>query len=276
MNTNIEPNTLSHCNQCSRQCPVDDLHCGRGKRFFKNLQEEETSSILSSSQIESSPSLSEYEKDKCTHQHSHEEETCNHHGHKHSHEGKSCNHHGHNHSHEGGACNHHGHKHSHEDESCAHHRQNHACRGRKHHGHLGKKGCYDGGETMDELSILLGKCAHSLYQRPHSGRGQGRILKLLAQQDQLTQKELQEYLDIQSGSISEIISKLELKGMLTREKDESDRRKVILKITEEGREKVENCSKEEKRKDLYTALNEEEKNTLKELLKKLLDSWHEA
>ena len=74
--------------------------------------------------------------------------------------------------------------------------------------------------------------------------------------------------------MSEMISKLENRGFVTREKDETDKRKVILKITEEGKQKAQHCSKEEKAKKLYRGLSEEEQETLKTLLKKLLDSWH--
>ena len=222
--------TITHCNQCPKHCPITDLGCGRGKNFVRTMTQENDTTMNDTQETN----------------HTHE---------KHSHMDV-----------------HKGHKHGHRCENGTHH--GHGCGNGSHHGH----GCHNkhnhAPEHMDELSALLGKCGHHLYHKPHKGRGQGRILKILAKHEQLTQKELQEYLDIQSGSMSEIISKLEDRGFVIREKDENDKRKVILKITEEGKQKAQHCSKEEKTKKLYGALSEEEQDTLKTLLKKLLDSWH--
>lgn len=150
--------------------------------------------------------------------------------------------------------------------------------GRPFHGHerepfRGHGRPREGMEGDDELSGLLGRCGHYLYHRPSRGRGQGRILKILASQDEMTQKELQEALAIQPGSASEIISKLEARGLLSRERDEEDKRRMVLKITDAGRAGAEAFSGEESGDGLYAALSEEEQSTLKELLNKLLESW---
>ena len=89
----------------------------------------------------------------------------------------------------------------------------------------------------------------------------------------MTQKELQEALAIQPGSVSEIISKLEARGLLSRERDEEDKRRMVLRITDAGRAGAEAFSGAESGNELYGALSEEEQSTLKELLKKLLESW---
>lgn len=151
------------------------------------------------------------------------------------------------------------------------------CCGRGH-GHEG--GCRKHGmrgaflermEEQDELTILFGKCVHKIFGHPHRGRGQGRILKLiLASGGEMTQGELQEKLGTRPGSVSEIVSKLVNRGMLTRDKDEDDKRKVVLRLTEQGREKAEHCHGEDKSKDAFAALSDQEKETLKSLLKKLL------
>ena len=48
--------------------------------------------------------------------------------------------------------------------------------------------------------------------------------------------ELQEELGITKGAISQIVSNLEKKGYLTREVDKSNRRKLVLTLTPEGRD----------------------------------------
>lgn len=127
----------------------------------------------------------------------------------------------------------------------------------------------------EELTQLLGKCGHFLFHRPERGRMQEKILNILTNQKSVTQKELQEKFLVKPGSISEIISKLEDRGLLVRERDENDRRRVVLKITEKGRETASIFLNEEKGKNLYACLNKEEKETLKKLLRKLVDSWYE-
>ena len=142
---------------------------------------------------------------------------------------------------------------------------------RKGYGRFGTR--LEGMEGEDGLSALLGKCGHYLYHRPYHGRGQGRILKMLSGQEEVTQKELQETLGIQAGSVSEIISKLEARGLVARERDDADKRRVLLRITEEGKKRAETDFDEGKTEDLYGVLSEEEQETLKGLLGRLLESW---
>lgn len=142
-----------------------------------------------------------------------------------------------------------------------------------HHGHHHGHGCGKRREQlpMDELSELIRKCNHYIVH--YKGRGQGKILKILAKQGEMSQKDLQDILEIQSGSISELLAKLEEKSLIVRTKSEEDKRKVIISITELGREKVANCGCKNRAEKLYGGLSEEEKKELKFLLEKLMNSW---
>lgn len=129
--------------------------------------------------------------------------------------------------------------------------------------------------TNQELLETMEKCGHFLHHRRGGKRGQGRILHILLQEGDLTQKELQERFRIQSGSMSEIVMKLDNAGFIQKIKDVSDRRKIILKITEEGKQSVykkqmHNLEQEQK---LFDALSEEEQRDLLKLLSKLFQSW---
>ena len=145
-------------------------------------------------------------------------------------------------------------------------------------------------QNTEDLTILLRGCGHYLFHRSHEimrggdrGRGRGvmggsqqQVLSILSKNGPMAQKDLLEMLMIQPGSLSELLSKLEEKGLLNRKEDENDRRKVILTLTEEGQNAVAGSageSDQEGEKDLFAVLNEEEKNSLKSLLKKLLGSW---
>lgn len=87
----------------------------------------------------------------------------------------------------------------------------------------------------------------------------------------MTQKELQEILQIQPGSMSELLAKLEEKGLILRRKDDEDKRRSILTLTEAGQTAAKEQQGEEK--PLFGALDETEQEELKNLLGKLLDSW---
>jgi DNA-binding MarR family transcriptional regulator len=86
----------------------------------------------------------------------------------------------------------------------------------------------------------------------------------------MTQRELQDLLQIQPGSLSEVLTKLETKGMIVRSRDEEDRRRSILTLTETGRKAAE---QKEERASLFAALSLQEQEELQQLLGKLLDSW---
>ncbi len=139
----------------------------------------------------------------------------------------------------------------------------------KHRGHPHE------GATQESLGAKLDRCAHFLYHRQHGGgRGQGKILKILSVSGPMTQKELQDKLDIQAGSMSEIAAKLEGKGLITRTKDDSDKRRILLTITDEGRADVARYGEARKRESqMFNVLTEEEQRQLDALLSRLLESW---
>lgn len=127
-------------------------------------------------------------------------------------------------------------------------------------------------EGEDELSGLMRSCGHYLFH--HGGRknGQDRILHILSHRGEMSQRELQEILGIQPGSVSEILAKIEHAGYLIREKDEADKRRIVIKLTEEGQKRAD-VAGEGKDRDLFSALDEEQKEQLKSLLKLMLESW---
>ena len=100
---------------------------------------------------------------------------------------------------------------------------------------------------------------------------QDMILKILYDEGDLSQRILQKVLDIQPGSISEILAKLEAKEFIERTKDDEDRRRVIISLTESGREYIKDRSSQE-RDSFADVLTDEEKETLRSLLKKIISA----
>ena len=115
------------------------------------------------------------------------------------------------------------------------------------------------------------RCGHALRHRADRDRGQRTVLALLAAWGETDQRTLQNALAIQPGSVSELLSKLEAKGYIVKTRSEQDRRMATVALTEEGKEAARSLP--EKKQDLYAALTSEEQETLKSLLKKLLESW---
>ena len=131
-------------------------------------------------------------------------------------------------------------------------------------------------EEWDDLAGKMERCGRQVAQCLEKRRGQGRLLSVLCRRGEMPQKELQELLGIQPGSMSEIAAKLENGGFIVRVRSEEDRRKVSLSITQKGRERVARRSAErirQRRAQLFSALTAEEQRTLEELLDKLSADW---
>ena len=116
------------------------------------------------------------------------------------------------------------------------------------------------------LPSLLQRCVFLLHHGG-SASGQGRVLRLLSRAESMPQQELLMHLHIQPGSLSELIGKLEAKGLILRERDEQDRRKATIRITEAGRAAAQESQAGE---DPFAVLTPEEQETLRALLTKLL------
>ena len=94
---------------------------------------------------------------------------------------------------------------------------------------------------------------------------------LLWQHHSLTAKELGDYLHLDSGTLTPLLKKLEVKGLLTRKRAAMDERSLIVTITETGAQLREKalCIPEEM--DGIALLTPEERTQLHQLLYKLLD-----
>lgn len=125
--------------------------------------------------------------------------------------------------------------------------------------------------TNEELTkelVITSRFLRGFRNRP---RGQERILKALEKEGALYQQDIQQYLQVTPGTISEMISKLENKGLVERKRNEEDRRAVEISLTEKGRESISKLENEAE-DDLYEALSDEEKEKLYEILVKLNNS----
>lgn len=126
-----------------------------------------------------------------------------------------------------------------------------------------------------ELLGIMEKCGHFLYHRRGIRRGQLKLLCYLKENGEVTQKELIEGLTLKSGTVSEVVKKLEAQGFVKKEKDVNDKRKVNLSLTEKGdsfrRERLQVSKAQEE--VLFDGLSIEEQAQLNHLLTKLFEDW---
>lgn len=129
---------------------------------------------------------------------------------------------------------------------------------------------------MDDLTLL-----HLFYQSSrllHAGEkfpGQGRLLILLLEQGPLTQRELSEITGRRSATLSEQLDNMDKAGLITRIRNEQDRRNVNISLTPAGRITAQEARDNRLRRSqaLFSALNEEEKEQLGRLMEKMLPAW---
>lgn len=118
-------------------------------------------------------------------------------------------------------------------------------------------------------------CSRYLRYYRHKNMAQDRVIELLgANGPKMSQKEIQNRLGIRPGSVSELISKLENRGLVIKEKGDEDKRTFNIVLTKEGeKEYREILGTEEKYKDLFSSLSTAECGMLNELLDKLGRDW---
>ena len=116
------------------------------------------------------------------------------------------------------------------------------------------------------------------YLHMHWGGRTGKqhiLIELLSHGSQMTQRDLQEASCITSASLSEVISKLECEGLVTRERSERDRRQLTVTLTDEGRDRALEVMRSRKEFEgcAFTCLTAEELQELDELLGRLAGHW---
>ena len=144
------------------------------------------------------------------------------------------------------------------------------------HGHGDERGFEDHGPLGhgerpaledDSLRSLLIRAAQSMHH-PRAGASQELVLRILDREGSPDQQFLLRELRVRPGSLSELLGKLEQKGLIERERSESDRRRVIVRLTEAGRQAL--TPGEISADDPFAVLTDEEQTALRALLGKVL------
>ena len=132
-------------------------------------------------------------------------------------------------------------------------------------------------DINDRLIISLRDLHHIMRSLYEGKASQKRILIILNESGEITQRDLTELLGIQPGSASEILSKLEGSGWIVRTQNESDRRTTDISLTDSGREVAEEALRQRRKRheEMFSCLSEGEKQELLSLLEKVRCDWKE-
>lgn len=109
---------------------------------------------------------------------------------------------------------------------------------------------------------------HMAQNQPREKSGQARILALLAQRGDLTQRQLLALAGIRSSSLSELLGKLESAGLVQRAVCPTDHRTTVVSLTDQGRQQAAQ-SQTDQLADPFRALDQQERRQLLSLLEKL-------
>lgn len=125
----------------------------------------------------------------------------------------------------------------------------------------------------------LGFCGHYMHFHGGGVSGKAPIICLLAKQPggEMSQQELGMHFDLKPGSLSEILSKLEVNGLIERSRNPKDRRQLTIRLTETGREnaRIDQAARTRFREQAFSALTYDEREDLAEMLDKIRVTWEE-
>lgn len=131
-------------------------------------------------------------------------------------------------------------------------------------------------EQHMQIHGLLGRYLHHIHMNhgrmmtPYSG--QGRVLKFLKLVPEISQRELADLLGIRAQSLGETLSKLEKSGCITRTPSETDRRRIMIRITPEGLKALSADTQENGSEEIFSCLSAEEKEQLSVLFDKIISA----
>ena len=131
-----------------------------------------------------------------------------------------------------------------------------------------------------ELSRTLLRVSH-LLRHGHGepelkmAPGQQRVLTMLARHDSMSQRDLLEEMGLARATLSELLTRLQEKGLIEREHSKADRRVIIISLTKKGK------AASKKVIDLESAIADEafaplsaaQKKDMKSMLDAVLQSW---
>lgn len=128
-----------------------------------------------------------------------------------------------------------------------------------------------------ELVKQLRQCGHFLHYRMGGKAGKRRILAALLEHGEILQRDLQDVLGVQSGSLSEMIIKMEAEGLVEKLRSKQDGRNLVLRLTPEGivRAKSSQLEYNAQLEEMMACFSEGQMRELSGLLETMTTHWKE-
>ena len=129
-----------------------------------------------------------------------------------------------------------------------------------------------------QIITQLRVCGHFLHYKMGGRVSWRRILIVLSKHDELLQRELQDILGVQSGTLSEMIIGMEKDGLVEKSRSRDDGRQLVLKLTSKGKAQTARCKREynEQIEKMMSCFSDEQLANLHELLEIMLVNWEKC
>ena len=105
--------------------------------------------------------------------------------------------------------------------------------------------------------------------------GQQRALAALSRRGSMPQRELLEEMGLARATLSELLTRLEEKGLIERVRSKEDRRAIVITLTEKGRAAGKKVAGIESdiADEAFSPLSAAQKDDMKSMLDEILQSW---
>lgn len=98
------------------------------------------------------------------------------------------------------------------------------------------------------------------------------VMMILWKEEQVNSKKIGERLYLDCGTLTPLLRKLEAKGYITRKKDPNDNRNLLVTITQKGKQLEIQAEDFPMILDEHSRLTKEEKDTLRNILYKIINT----
>ncbi|MED4073921.1 MarR family winged helix-turn-helix transcriptional regulator [Priestia endophytica] len=132
-------------------------------------------------------------------------------------------------------------------------------------------GCSQEGEILYQLHYLSKVIGLKFEECTGVSQSRLELLTLLYQVDEISQSDLQKKVNIDGAAITRHVKQLETKEMVSRRRKPEDNRITLVKLSNQGRERIESYKKEKERfmEEMLVNISTEERNVLLHLLSQM-------
>lgn len=136
---------------------------------------------------------------------------------------------------------------------------------------------YSQKDIQDKIILNIRDISQTMLALYEGRSSQKRVLIILSESGDISQRELTVRLGIKPASVSELLARLEDNRMVTREASKADRRIQIISLTDEGRQLAAalKSQRQKRHERMFDALSDDEKQAFLSYLERINIDWDE-